>query len=135
MVALYHYHRFMTQGAKGFEGHFAHGGNEPFYPYPADGSAPKSLASLRVDCAVVRTKHGSTECKWYFSLKDSTLLGCETYIAKDAADDDADPCEMYFHDYKAVDGRMLPHRIEVRHGDKRYAALTVTRYNLEATPK
>jgi S1-C subfamily serine protease len=135
MVALYHYHRFMTQGAKGFEGYFAHGGNEPFYPYPADGSAPKSLASLRVDCAVVRTKHGSTECKWYFSLKDSTLLGCETYIAKDAADDDADPCEMYFHDYKAVDGRMLPHRIEVRHGDKRYAILTVTKYNLEATPK
>ncbi len=44
MMALYHYHRLLTVGGKGFEGEFAHGGHEPFYPYPADGMAPKSLA-------------------------------------------------------------------------------------------
>ncbi len=75
MMALYHYHRLLTVGAKGFEGLFAHGGNEPFYPYPVDGSMPKSLADLRVDCAVLRTKHGSVDCKWYYSLKDNRLLG------------------------------------------------------------
>src|SRR5205823_1785078 len=88
MMAFYHYHRFLTLGPKGFEGLFAHGGNEPFYPYPADGSAPKALASLRVDCAVVLTKHGSTNCKWYFSLKDNTLLGFESYLVKDSKDPD-----------------------------------------------
>src|SRR5262245_37539007 len=132
MMALYHYRRFLTVGAKGFEGGYAHGGIEPFYPYPTDGTAPKSLAGLRVDCAVIRTKHGSIECKWYFSLKDSTLLGVESYISKDGTGDDADPCELYFSDYKDVSGRKLPHRIEVRHGDKRYAILTVTKYDLQA---
>ncbi len=125
MMALYHWHRLLTVGAKGFEGEFAHGGHEPFYPYPADGSAPKSLAALRVDCDVLRTKHGSTECKWYFSQKDHRLLGCETYIVKDQ-----DPCEVYFYDYKAVEGRELPHRIEVRFNDKRYAVLTIGKYTL-----
>lgn len=127
MMALYHWHRLLTVGAKGFEGEFAHGGHEPFYPYPSDGSTPKSLASLRVDCAVLKTKHGSTECKWYFSLKDNRLLGFETYLVKDQ-----DPCEVYFSDYKPVDGRELPHRIEVRYGDKRYAVLTITKYTLSA---
>lgn len=125
MMALYHYHRLMTVGAKGFEAGFAHGGNEPFYPYPADGSAPKSLAALRTDCAVLRTKHGSIECKWYYSLKDYQLLGFETFLTKEN-----DPCEVYFYDYKPVDQKELPHRIEVRYGDKRYAILTVNKYTL-----
>src|SRR5262249_16386524 len=116
MMALYHYHRLLTIGAKGFEGEFAHGGPEPVYPYPADGTVPRALNAMRVDCAVLRTKHGSSDCKWYFSRKDATLLGCETYITRDA-----DPCEVYFFDYRPVDGRELPHRIEVRYGDKRYA--------------
>lgn len=133
MMALYHYHRLMTVGAKGFEGLFAHGGNEPFYPYPATGAAPKSLADLRVDCAVLRTKHGSVDCKWYYSLKDHRLLGFETYLIKDTAhpsETELDPCEVYFSDYKAVDQRELPHRIEVRYGDKRYAILTVEKFTL-----
>jgi S1-C subfamily serine protease len=130
MMALYHYHRFLTVGVKGFEGLFAHGGNEPFYPYPTDGSQPKSLAALRQDCAVLKTRHGSTSCKWYFSLKDHTLLGFETNLGKDDNGRETDPCEVYLSNYKAVDGRELPHRIEVRHADKQYAVLNVEKYNL-----
>jgi S1-C subfamily serine protease len=125
MMALYHYHRLLTKGVGGFEAEFAHGGIEPFYPYPADGSAPKSLADLRVDCEVLRSRHASVDCKWYFSRKDHTLLGMETYITRDA-----DPCEVYFFDYRTVEGRKLPHRIEVRYGDKRYAILTIDKYTL-----
>jgi S1-C subfamily serine protease len=125
MIALYHWHRFLTVGPKGFEGLFAHGGHEPFYPYPTDGSAPKSLGDLRTDTSVIRTKHGSTEAKWYFSQKDNRLIGFETFITRDE-----DPCEVYLSDYKAVDGRELPHRIEVRFKDKRYAVLTVGKYTL-----
>ncbi len=125
MMALYHWHRLLTTGAKGFEGLFAHGGDEPFYPFPTDGSAPKSLASLRVDCAVLKTKHGATECKWYYSKKDYQLLGFETFLTKDD-----DPCEVYFSDYRPLDGLRLPHRIEVRFKDRRYAVLTVSRYTL-----
>jgi hypothetical protein len=133
MMAMYHYHRFLTLGPKGFEGLFAHGGYEPFYPPPAAGAAPKSLAALRVDCAVIDTKHGSVNCKWFFSRKDNTLLGFETYVARDAENtEDRDPCEVYLYDYKdAGGGQKLPHRMEVRYRDKRYATLTVTGYTLD----
>ena len=115
-----------------FEGFFAHGGYEPFYPFPADGSTPKTLASLRKDCEVINTKHGSVICKWFFSRTDGTLLGFETYIAKDGENlEDRDPCELYFYDYKDVGGRKLPHKIEVRHRDKLYATLTVSGYKFD----
>lgn len=77
------------------------------------------------------SKHGSVNCKWYFSLKDSTLLGFETYVAKDSKDaDEADPCEVFFSDYKDEGGRKVPGRIEVRHGDKRYAVLTASKWTM-----
>lgn len=127
MMAFYQWHRMLTVGAKGFEGEFSHGGFEPFYPYPADGSVPKSLSELRVDTNVIRTKHGPTTCKWYFAKTDSKLLGFETYLAKDT-----DPCEIYFHDYKdAGGGLMLPYRMEVRFGDKRYGYINIAKYNLK----
>jgi serine protease Do len=129
MMALYHYHRFLTVGPKGFEGLFAHAGNEPFYPYPTDGAAPKSLASLRVDCAVLKSKHGSTTCKWYFSLKDFSLVGFEANLGR-FEEKETDPCEVYLSNYKAVDGKELPHRIEVRYADKRYAILNIDKYTL-----
>jgi S1-C subfamily serine protease len=125
MMALYHYRRFLVAGPKGFEGEFLHAGSEPFYPPPADGSTPRNLASLRVDADVVRTRHGPVTCKWYFARSDAKLLGYEVYLAKDA-----DPCEVFLSDYRDVGGRQLPHRIECRHADKRYAVLTVTRYTL-----
>jgi S1-C subfamily serine protease len=132
MMALYHYQRLLTLGAKGFEGGFSHGGDEPFYPPPANGSVPKSLAGLKVDCSVLNTKHGSVNCKWFFAKSDATLLGFETYISKDATDtEDREPCEIYFYDYKPVDGRALPHRMEVRYRDRRYAVLTVATYKME----
>ncbi|MCS7021009.1 MAG: trypsin-like peptidase domain-containing protein [Gemmataceae bacterium] len=123
MLALYHYQRLLTIGPKGFEGECSHAGHEPCYPFPLDGSVPASLAELRVDCAVLRTKHGATECKWYFNRKDNRLLAFEVYVTRDQ-----DPCEVYCHDYKAVDGRWLPHRLEVRHGDRRYAVISIEQY-------
>jgi serine protease Do len=125
LAALYQYRRLLTEGAKGFEGGFTHGGHEPLYPPREDGKAPEALKDLRVDCEVLRTKHGAFEAKWYFSLKDHRLLGAESWTAKEE-----DPCELYFGDYRPEDGRLLPHRIEVRNGDKRYAVLTVKAYQL-----
>jgi S1-C subfamily serine protease len=125
MMALYHYHRFLTTGRKGFEGEFLHGGGEPFYPPPA-GAAPKSLAEQRVDAELIRTRHGPVTCKWYFGKADGRLLGFEVYLTKNG-----EPCEVYLSDYRDVGaGRTLPHRIECRFADKRYATLTVTRYAL-----
>ena len=125
LVALYQFRRLLTLGKAGFEGAFDHGGYEPLYPPRDDGKAPGHLSDLRVDCEVLRTKHGAFETKWYFARADRKLLGCEAHITKDE-----DPCELFFGDYKPVDGRQLPHRIEVRVGDKRYAIITVKAYTL-----
>src|SRR5262249_53288757 len=38
VMALYQYWRLLTSGPKGFEHGFNHGGIEPFYPPPLDGS-------------------------------------------------------------------------------------------------
>jgi S1-C subfamily serine protease len=125
LTALYQFRRLLTLGRGGFEGGFDHGGQEPWYPMPTDGKTVEDLAKLRVDCDVLRTKHAAVECKWYFSQKDHLLVGCEAHVTKDD-----DPCELYFSDFKAADGRSLPHRIDVRYGDKKYGHLTVTKYTL-----
>jgi hypothetical protein len=126
MMALFHYRRLLTLGPKGFEGEFSHGGYEPLYPPPADGATPKSLAALRVDCEVLRTRHGAIESKWYFSRKDQLLLGFETTVSREES-----PCEVYFTDYRPVEGRMLPHRMEVRWGDKKYGEFRFTKFELK----
>jgi len=123
LLALYHYQRLLTLGEKGFEGHFSPGGHEPFYPMPVDGSRPKNLADLRIDTDVLNTEHAAVATKWYFSQKDQSLLGFEVYVVKDD-----DPCEVYLSDYRSVEGRELPHRLEVRYGNGRFGTFTVKKY-------
>jgi S1-C subfamily serine protease len=122
LLALNHYHELLTVGEKSFTGDFYHGGDEPFYPPPADGSKP-DYKKQRVDCEVLRTEQAGVAGKWYFSLQDQKLLGFEVYL-----DRSEDPCEVYLSDYRAVDGRQLPHRIEVWHKDGPYAILKVKSY-------
>jgi serine protease Do len=122
-MALYQYHRLLTQGAKGFEARFEHGGREPFYPPRADGSVPEHLGELRVDTDVLNTEHAAVVGKWFFAPADGKLLGGEVAVSKED-----DPCEVYFGDYRAVDGRQLPHRIEVRNGNEAFGVVTVKSY-------
>jgi len=122
MIALYNYHRLLTLGPKGFK-EFIAAGSEPIYPPPAD---PKVLFGPREDVDVIRTNQASVDGKWYFSKTDGKLVGFETFITKSE-----DPCEVYLSDYRAVDGKSLPHRFDIRHGDKRYGTLTVKSYTLK----
>ncbi len=126
LSAMYLYHLLLTQGAKGFS-ELTHGGQEPFYPPAADGKAPPSLAALRVDCEVVNSRHGPFLAKWFFSLADKKLLGFEVRV-----DENEDPCEVYFGDYRPVEGRMLPHRMQVIYGDGHYGTFLFERFTLTA---
>jgi hypothetical protein len=47
------------------------------------------------------------------------------------AEEDADPCELYFSDYREVEGRMVPGRIEVRHGDAVYQAFECKQFKFD----
>ncbi|HEV3263640.1 MAG TPA: trypsin-like peptidase domain-containing protein [Gemmataceae bacterium] len=120
MVALYQYRRLLTLGTGGFEQYATHGGHEPFYPPAADGVPVSTFKQLRVDTEVLLTEHAAVPAKWYFSLKDHTLLGFEVRISEED-----DPCEVYLSDYRMEDGRQLPHHIEVRYGNKQYGVFTV----------
>jgi serine protease Do len=130
LMALYQYRRLLTLGEKGFERQFAHGGKEPFYPLPTTGIAPPNPGELRVETEVLQTEHGFMIVKWHFSMTDQTLLGIESTVIKDE-----DPCEIYFSDYRKVDGRELPHRLEVRYGNGRFGVLTVTNFQLSPASK
>jgi serine protease Do len=131
LMALYQYRQLLVYGAKGFATGFSHGGMEPFYP-PREGQTKPDYVKQRVDAEVLRTRHAGVDGKWFFSMKnDETagqLLGFEI-----ALDRDEDPCEVYLFDYKDVEGGKLPHRLEIRFGDKTYANLVVNRWKLEAS--
>jgi len=127
LTALYHWRRFLTLGPAGFEGHCFHHGFEPFYPFSGNGSQLTSLADLRVDAEVISTEHAAVEVKWYFSKKDYTLMGFEVSISPED-----DPCEVYLSDYRMVDGRLLPYRMEVRSGNDLFSTLTIKNYEIAA---
>jgi S1-C subfamily serine protease len=123
MAALFQYRQLLALGAKGFGSEFYHGGYEPFYTLTPAGQKP-DYKKQRVEAEVLVTRSGPTPAKWYFSRPDGRLLGCEVSIVER----EEDPCEVYFSDYKKVDGRELPGRIEVQYGKDRYAVLNVQNF-------
>ncbi|MCZ2343691.1 MAG: trypsin-like peptidase domain-containing protein [Bacteroidales bacterium] len=123
LATLYQYRRLLIQDGAAFEGGVFHAGHEPFYPPQPGKNDDSQLSERRVDCEVLRTKHGAFETKWYFSRANRQLLGCESTIVKEE-----DPCELYFFDYRDHGGHKLPHRIEVWHGSKPYATLLIRDY-------
>src|SRR6185437_7514366 len=131
LMALYQYRQLLVYGVKGFATGISHGGVEPFYP-PQEGQTKPDYNKWRVDAEVLRTRHAGVDGKWYFSMsKDDTagqLLGFEIWM-----DRDEDPCEVYLFDYRDVEGGKLPHRIEIRFGDKPYANLIVNNWRKEAS--
>jgi serine protease Do len=143
LMAIYHYNRLLVLGPKGFEGGYAHGGVEPVYVQPLTGPEAKSFSDVRVMAEVLRTEHAGVAAKWYFYRADLNpllrgkapyqeyeLIAFETFVAHDQ-----DPCEVYLHESKPVEGRLLPTKMEIRHGDKRYCVLNVANWKLTAAPK
>lgn len=125
LAAMYLYHNLLTQGVKGFT-EITHGGFEPFYPPPSDGKTPAGLGSLRVDCEVLNTRHGPLLAKWFFNLADKKLMGFEVRMQANE-----DPCEVYFADYRPIQGRQMPHRMQVLYGDGHYGTFTLENFNLK----
>lgn len=127
LVAMFQYRQLLALGEKGFGSEFHHGGWEPFYLPTPEGQKP-DYAKQRVDAEVINTRLGAVPAKWYFSRADGKLLGAEVSLVER----EDDPCELYFSDYKKVDGREVPHRIEVRYGKDRYALVNVNTFTAAA---
>jgi hypothetical protein len=90
------------------------------------GKLPWTNEEKLVDCLVAT--HGGVETRFLFDTESADLIGIEMQAA-----DDEDPCEIYFSDYREVDGRYLPHQWTVRHGDEVFTELKVSSYSFAPT--
>ena len=88
LPALYLWRRLAVEGLGRF-------GDVYYY-----GTAPLPGHEGLVDVLV--GSHKGVECRFYFDPADGHLLAMEMF-----PDEDADPCEVYFSDYREVDGRVL----------------------------
>ncbi len=106
LPALYLWRRLAVEGLGRF-------GNVYYY-----GTAPLRGHEGLVDVLV--GSHKGVECRFYFDPASGDLLALEMF-----PDEESDPCELYFSDYRETDGRFWPGQIEVRHGDELFALFTV----------
>ncbi len=112
LAALYLWRRLLTQGVEKFGGMYYLGRT----PLPGHTGL--------VDCLV--GLHGGVETRAYVDPHSGKLLVLEMF-----PDDDMDPCEVVFDDYRKVGQHLLPHRIEVRYGDDVYQVFKWTKIALQ----
>jgi serine protease Do len=111
LIAMHIWRRMLQQGPGKF-------GQVYYY-----GTAPVAGREGLMDVLV--GTHAGVDGWFYFDPANGSLVALEMY-----PDEDVDPCELYFSDYRQIDGRSLPHQIEVRVGDKRYAAMAIKTFEL-----
>jgi S1-C subfamily serine protease len=74
---------------------------------------------------VVVGLHAGAECRFYFEPATGRLLAMEMY-----SDNSVDPCELLFSEYRDIEGRSLPTRIEARFGDEVFTVFTVRQFKI-----
>ena len=113
LAALHLWQRLLLVGPRQF--------GEVYYfgtlPWPNEQQLPDCLVGIQ----------GGVETRFYFDPVEGDLVGMEMQAAEDQ-----DPCEIYFSDFQPVDGRRLPHRWTIRHGDEQFADLRITEYTWHA---
>jgi S1-C subfamily serine protease len=85
------------------------------------GEMPWGRDEKLADC--LAAIHGGVESRFYFDPDHGDLIAIEMQSA-----DDEDPCEIYFDDIREVEGRYLPFRWTIRHGDEEFARFMIATY-------
>jgi hypothetical protein len=83
------------------------------------GKLPWGNQQELVEC--VAATYAGVNSHFYFDPASGDLIGVKMQTS-----DEVDPCEIHFSDIRPVDGRNLPHRWLVRHGDEVFMDLKVT---------
>ena len=68
--------------------------------------------------------HGGVECRFFFDRTEGFLLAIEM-----SPDEEVDPCEVYFREYRQVGDRWIPGKMEIRHGNDVFGFLPVDRFD------
>jgi len=111
LAALHLWQRLLTSGPAKY--------GEVYYL----GSAPMLGREELVDVLVAT--HDVVESRFMFDPASGRLLGMEFYPERDV-----DPCEVYFSEYREVDGRMVPHRLTVLFGDEVFGVIDLKKLTL-----
>ena len=105
LAALYLWRRLLVKGPEDF-------GSVEYY-----GTLPLEGHPGPVD--LLTGTFGGVDCNFFVDATSGHLLLVELYLQEDD-----DPCELHFADYRAVDGREVPGRMLVRYGDNLYGLFT-----------
>lgn len=79
-------------------------------------------------CDILVATHDVVESRFLFDPDTGSMVGIEMF-----SDAGADPCEVYFDDYREVDGRQVPHRLLVFHDGGLFAEIQLEAISLDAT--
>ena len=105
LAALYLWRRLLVKGPEDF-------GSVEYY-----GTLPLEWHPGPVD--LLTGTFGGVDCNYFVDSTSGHLLVVELYLQEDD-----DPCELQFADYREVDGRDTPGRMMVRYGDNLYGLFT-----------
>jgi S1-C subfamily serine protease len=114
LVALAMWRRFLVQGPAGFD--------ELTYWGTAPVPGHEGLADV-----IVGISNG-VECRFHFDSSEGQLVLLEMW-----PEEDTDPCELYFDDYREVQGCWLPGRLEIRVGERLYQLVDCREYTFGVT--
>lgn len=109
LLAIHLWQRMLDEGLRTF-GEVTYVGQ---LPYRGGGQPADCLSCL----------YAGVELRLFFDDRTGALAALEAY-----ASDDADPCEISFSDFRPVEGRQLPHRWTVHHGDTEFVTLEIDEY-------
>jgi hypothetical protein len=96
-------------------------GPEQFGELHYQGTAP--LPGHEGLCDVLVGTYAAVQSRFYFDPAAGELVKMELYLHAGE-----DPCELLFDKVEPLDGHRLPARLEVRYGDRTYAAFTWTHF-------
>jgi len=116
LVALHLWQRLLTLGPKQY--------GEVYYL----GTAPVADREGLYDVLVAT--HDVVEARFVFDPHSGHLIAMEMF-----PDDSVDPCEVYFGDYRDVEGRQVPHSFVVLHGENVFAEVKLEAVALDGAQK
>lgn len=116
LAALHLWRQMLVSGPQKF-------GGAAYY-----GTAP--FPGIEGEADVLTAVQNVAEANFVFENNSGRLALVEMF-----ADSELDPCEIRFADYRDLEGRMFPYKLEVRNGDSVYAAIELKNVKLASAKK
>jgi serine protease Do len=92
------------------------------------GTAP--YPGIEGEADILAAVQNVAEANFVFDKSNGRLAILEMF-----ADPELDPCEIRFADYREIEGRQFPHKLEVRHGDSVFAVIELRKVTLPGVKK